>query len=432
MIKNYLKIALRNLMRNKFYSIINVFGLAIGIACFTLIVLFVRDELSYDSFHSKKDRIYRVCEELDVEEGQGENSSSQPFPVAQALMNDYPQLIEQTVRFFNFQEPSHTLQYKDTKINERKTFFADSSLFKVFDFPLVKGNPEKALSEINSIVLSQETARKYFGDEDPMGKILKFDGKIELMVSGIFEKLPSQSHIHFECLISFATLKKLLGQNINNKNWVWNPCWTYLLLKPGITPGELEKQFPDFIKKYFPDFIIPQARLYLQKLTDIHLSSKLDYELEPNSDKADIFIFGGIGIFILIIACINFMNLSTARSAKRAKEVGMRKVFGSYRSQLIQQFLGESMLLSFFALILAFGLLMVLMPVFNSFSGKEFSVSFFFDLNIVLLLLAITLAVGIVSGTYPALFLSAFEPTQVLKGTFSPGKKANYSGKVWW
>ena len=424
MIKNYLKIALRNLMRNKFYSIINIFGLAIGIACFTLIVLFVRDELAYDSFHSKKDRIYRLCEKLDAEEGQGENSSSQPFPVAQALMNDYPQLIEQTVRFFNFQEPSHTLQYKDIKINEKKTFFTDSSLFKVFDFPLLKGNPEKALSEINSIVLSQETAKKYFGEEDPMGKILKFDGKIELMVNGIFEKLPSQSHIHFDCLISFATLKKLLGQNINNKNWVWNPCWTYVLLRKGVKQKELEKQFPSFIKKYFPDFIIPQARLYLQKLTDIHLTSKLDYELEPNSDKADIFIFGGIGIFILIIACINFMNLSTARSAKRAKEVGMRKVFGSYRSHLIQQFLGESMLLSFLALIFALGLILVLMPVFNSFSGKSFSVSFFFDSNIVLLLLAITVIVGLVSGTYPALFLSSFEPTQVLKGTFSPGIKS--------
>ena len=424
MVKNYLKIALRNLMRNKFYSIINVFGLAIGISCFTLIVLFVRDELAYDGFHQKKDRIYRVCEKLDAEEGQGENSSSQPFPVAQSLMNDYPQLIQHTVRFFNFQEASHTLQYKDIKINEKKTFFADSGMFKVFDFPLLKGNPDRALNEINSIVLSQETARKYFGDEDPMGKIMKFDGKFEVMVSGIFEKIPTQSHIHFDCLLSFATLKNMLGPNIQSKNWVWNPCWTYVLLKPGINPTELEIQFPSFIKKYFPDFIVPQARMYLQKLTDIHLTSKLDYELEPNSDKDDIFIFGAIGIFILIIACINFMNLSTARSAKRAKEVGMRKVFGSYRSHLIQQFLGESMLLSFLALIFAFGLVVILLPVFNSFSGKTLSVSLFFDIKIVLLLVVVTLFVGIVSGTYPALFLSAFDPAKVLKGTFSPGRKS--------
>lgn len=421
---NYLKVALRNLKRNKFYTFINIFGLAIGIACFTLIALFVKDELSYDAFHSKKDRIYRVCEKLDAEEGQGENSSSQPFPVAQSLVNDYPQLVEAAVRFFNFQEPSHTLQYKEVKINEKHTFFADSNLFQVFDFKLLKGNPDKALSEINSIVLSQETARKYFGEEDPVGKILKFDGKLELMVSGVFDKLPSQSHIHFDCLISFVTLKNLLGPNIGSKNWVWNPCWTYILLKEGVKSGELEKQFPSFIKKYFPDFIVPQARLYLQKLTDIHLTSKLDYELEPNSDKADIFIFSAIGIFILIIACINFMNLSTARSAKRAKEVGMRKVFGSYRSSLIIQFLGESLLLSAFALILAFILLIGLLPLFNSFSGKQFSIFHFLEGTTLLSLLGITIIVGLISGTYPALFLSAFEPTKVLKGTFNPGSKS--------
>jgi putative ABC transport system permease protein len=257
-----------------------------------------------------------------------------------------------------------------------------------------------------------------------MGKILKFDGKLELMVSGVFDKLPSQSHIHFDCLISFVTLKNLLGPNIGSKNWVWNPCWTYVLLREGVRPEELERQFPTFIKKYFPDFIIPQARLYLQKLTDIHLTSKLDYELEPNSDKADIYIFSAIGIFILIIACINFMNLSTARSAKRAREVGMRKVFGSYRSGLVRQFLGESLLLSTMALVLAIILLLGLLPVFNSFSGKAFSTAHFLEWGTLIFLFGITLLVGILSGTYPALYLSAFDPTQVLKGTFSPGSKS--------
>lgn len=426
LIKNNLKIAVRNLRRNTFYSLITIFGLAIGIACFTLIVLFVRDELAYDTFHKKKDRIYRVCEKLDAEEGQGENSSSQPFPVAQALMNDYPHLVEQSVRFFNFQQPSHTLQYKDIKINEKRTFFADSGLFKMFDFPLLKGNKDKVLTEVNSIVLSQETARKYFGNEDPMGKMLRFDGNTELMVTGIFGELPTQSHIHFDCLISFSTLKTLLGPNIGSKNWVWNPCWTYILLKDQAKPEELEAQFPSFIKKYFPDFIVPQARLYLQKLTDIHLTSKLDYELEPNSDAADIFIFSGIGLFILIIACINFMNLSTARSAKRAREVGMRKVFGSYKSQLIRQFLGESVLLSYLSLLLAFVLVMALLPVFNSFSGKDFTVLAAFDSGIIMMLMALTLFVGLASGIYPALYLSAFEPTQVLKGTFSTAKAGQF------
>ncbi len=424
MISNYLKIAGRNLLRNKFYSGINILGLAIGIACFVLIMLFIRDELSYDTMHTKHNRIFRVCEKLDAEEGQGENSSSQPFPVGEAMRNDYPDLIEQSVRFFNFQQPIHTFQYKDIKINEKLSFFADSTVFKVFDYPLEKGNPDKALNGINSIVVTKELARKYFGDADPMGKILKFDGNIELMVTGVFAELPKQSHIHFDCLISFVTLKNLLGPNIGSKNWVWNPCWTYILLKDEASANELEKQFPAFIKKYFPDFIIPQATLYLQKLSDIHLNSKLDYELEPNSNKADIYIFGAIGIFILIIACINFMNLSTARSAKRAKEVGMRKVLGSYRSQLIKQFLGESMLLSFIALVFAIVLVILLLPVFNSFSGKELSIGLFSDIKLSVILLLVTILVGGISGVYPALFLSAFEPSKVLKGTFNLGKKS--------
>lgn len=425
-LKNYFKVALRNLMRNKFYSLINISGLAFGIACSVLIMLFIKDELAYDTFHSKKDRIYRVCEILDGEEGQGENSSSQPFPVAQSLINDHPDLVESAVRFFNFQEPTHTLQYKEIKINEKRTFFADSTLFDVFDFPLEKGDPKKALNGVNSIVLTKDLARKYFGNEDPMGKIIKYDGKAELMVTGVFKEIPKQAHFHFDCLISFHTLKQLLGPNIGSKNWVWNPCWTYILLKKDVTQKELERQFPEFIKKHFPDFIIPQATLYLQKLTDIHLTSKLAYEIEPNSDKSDIYIFGAIGIFILVIAGINFMNLSTARSAKRAKEVGMRKVLGSYRSGLIRQFLGESMLLSFIALLVAFGLIAGLLPAFNSLSGKELSLAAFTDIKIVCVLISITILVGVLSGIYPALFLSAFEPTVVLKGNFSHGTKSKF------
>ncbi|MBC7862899.1 MAG: ABC transporter permease [Bacteroidia bacterium] len=421
---NYFKIALRNLNRNKFYSTINILGLAVGISCSVLIMLFINDEFAYDTFHSKKDRIYRVCEILDGEEGQGEKSSSQPFPVGNALINDHPDLVQSYVRFFNFQESTHTLQYKDIKINEKKTFFADSTLFDVFDFPLEKGNPAKALNGINSIVISKKIAKKYFGDEDPMGKLLKFDGKVELMVTGVFKEIPTQSHIHFDCLISFQTLKQLLGPNIGSKNWVWNPCWTYILLKENVTQTELEKQFSNFIKKHFPDFIIPQATLYLQKLTDIHLNSDLAYELEPNSNKNDIYIFGAIGIFILVIACINFMNLSTARSSKRAKEVGMRKAIGAYRSQLIFQFLGESFLFSFIALIISFVLILALLPAFNSFSGKQLSFGTILELKTFSILFSITFLVGLVAGIYPAFFLSSFKPTEVLKSSFNQGAKS--------
>lgn len=423
---NYLKVALRNMRRNKFYASVNILGLAIGISCFALIMLFIIDELKYDKFNTRHERVFRVCEKLDAEEGQGENSSSQPFPVATALSNDYPHLVEHAVRLFNFQEPMHTLQYGDIKINEKKTFFADSGFFKIFDYKLNKGKKETALKNINSIVLTKEMAQRYFGTADPMGKILKFDGKLELMVTGVFDELPQQSHLHFDALISFVSLKQLLGPNIGSKNWVWNPCWTYVLLKPGVAPSELEKQFPFFIKKHFPDFIIPQATLYLQNLADIHLTSNLDYELEPNSSKQDIYIFAGIGFFILIIACINFMNLSTARSAKRAREVGMRKVLGSYRSDLIKQFIGESLLTSFFALVISVLLVLVFIPMFNSFSGKSLTFSALFEFKLLIMLLPVTVFVGFVSGIYPAFYLSSFEPTKVLKGMVTAGKKSKY------
>jgi putative ABC transport system permease protein len=256
--------------------------------------------------------------------------------------------------------------------------------------------------------------------------MMKFDGKLDLMVTGIFEPIPQQSHIHFDCLVSFSTLKNILGPNIGSKNWVWNPCWTYILLKDESSAASLEKQFPGFIKKYFPDFIIPQATLYLQKLTDIHLTSKLDYELEQNSDRADVNIFAAIGIFVLIIACINYMNLATARASKRAKEVGMRKVFGSFRKNLLQQFLGESVFVSLLALFSAILLVLVFLPAFNSLSGKEISFWSFLSGKFFIGLLFLTLLVGLLSGIYPALFLSSFEPVQVLKGTFKRGTRSRW------
>ncbi|QQS35417.1 MAG: ABC transporter permease [Ignavibacteriales bacterium] len=427
MFKNYLKIAFRNLLKNKIHSAINIAGLIIGITCVVLIFLFVSDELSYDRFHSKKDRIYRVIEKIDTE-GQGEESSSNPFPVGPTLYNDYPHLIEAYVRFFNFQAPSLTLQVGDKKINEKKIYFADSTLFKVFDFPLAQGNPSTALASPNSIILTKELARKYFGDSDPLNQTMLFEGQFSLKVTGVFDELPSQSHFNFECLISFTTVYNIYGQGINN-NWVWNPNWTYVLLKENIDPKELEAQFPEFIQKYYPAFIKPQITHYLQPLTDIHLKSDLDYEMQPNGDEADIYIFGIIGFLILFIACINFMNLATAKSVNRAREVGMRKVLGANRIQLIKQFLGESVLMSLIAVCVSILFIEILLPLFNSLSGKDLSAAFWSEPMIVAGLIIFGVIVGLIAGIYPAFFLSSAEPATVLKGTKKLGMKSEFFRK---
>lgn len=420
MLKNYLLIAYRNMIRGGFYSVLNILGLAIGLACFFLIALFVKDELSYDRFHSKHDRIYRVIGILELE-GQGEQSSSCPFPVAPALANDYPNLIEHAVRFFNFQDPQHTLKVGETRINESRIFLADSNVFEVFDFPLEEGDRTKALNEPNTIVLTRTLAVKYFGHEDPMGKTIKFDGVRDLMVTGILGEVPQQSHMHFDALISFSTLRSMMGNQ--QKNWVWNPNWTYVLLKDGVKPEQLEQAFPAFVNKYYPDFLKPQVTHLLQPLTDIHLHSKYSYEIEPNSDISLVYIFSVIGIFILLIACINFMNLATARSANRAKEVGVRKVAGADRVQLIRQFLSESMLLTGIAILLSLLIAQLLLPVFNTISGKQISASAFATPLLLLFLLVIGLATGLLAGIYPAFYLSSFQPVDVLKGKLSSGSR---------
>ncbi|MDX5347847.1 MAG: ABC transporter permease [Hymenobacteraceae bacterium] len=428
MLKNYLKVAYRNLLRHKFYSAITVLGLAVGITCTLFIVLFIQDELRYDRFHSKAERIYRVVEKLEMDGG-GEESVSQPFPVARMLRNDYPHLVEDVVRFFNFQQPRLTLAHEQRKFNEKGLFFADSTVFNVFDFELQQGNPATALAGPNKIVLTESLARKYFGTTDVMGKILKFEGQFDLLVTGVAADVPQQSHIHFDGLISFATATDaMMGGNTKvNKNWVWNPCWTYVLLKPEAQPQELEAAFPEFADKYFPEFMKGNISFYLQPLTRIHLHSDLDYEIEPNGNVVTLYILGAIGIFLLLIAAINFMNLTTARAAGRAREVGVRKATGAYRSQLIQQFLTESLLLTFVAVVLALALLEMLLPFFNNIADKQISANLLTNPALLIGLLAAGILTGIGAGMYPAFFLSAFNPVSVLKGKVTTGSRSSIS-----
>ncbi len=431
MFNNYLKIALRNIFKHKGYSLINIIGLAIGMACCLLILLYVNDELSYDRYHENADRIYRVIEEVRLE-GVGEESSSMPFPTGDTLPLEYPDAIEASVRFFNFQLPTMSVQYgtSDEKLfNEPRFFFADSAVFDVFSFEMIEGDPKKALEEPNTIVITEAMTKKYFEGENPMGKTLRWQNGVNLNVTGVLKNIPPNSHFQFDFLASFETLRRLFGGNLP-QGWYWNPCWTYILLKEGASPDALQAQFPALVQKYFPDSIKDKVVIKLQPLTDIHLFSHLDYEINPNSDISYIYIFSAIAVFVLLIACINFMNLATARSANRGREVGMRKVLGAYRTQLIKQFLGESMILCVIAAVLAVLIIETVLPAFNAFSGKVLSTDYFTDGRLLAGLILITLTVGILSGIYPAFFLSGFDPVKVMKGALERGGKSSAFRKV--
>ncbi|MEM8559653.1 MAG: FtsX-like permease family protein [Bacteroidota bacterium] len=434
MLRSYFTVAWRALRRQPGYAFINIFGLAIGIACFVLIVRYVQDELAYDQHHTNADRIYRVVE---IIEG-AEESASQPLPVGETIRTDHDAQVEASVRFFNLQQPTVTFEYRPPtdglvgadsaaavqagliRHNETRFFFADSSLFDVFDVELLAGDPSRALTEPNTLLLTPAMAAKYFGDADPIGQTLTFEGQGQFEVTGVVAPQPDQSHIQYDILGAFVTLNQWMGPNLTD-NYYWNPAWTYVLLREGVEPEALEVQFPAYVDRYFPDFIKADVRLYLQPLTDIHLRSALDFEMAPNSDIAYVYIFSAIAVFVLLIACINFMNLATARSAQRAKEVGMRKVLGAERSQLMSQFLGESILTTLAALVLAVPLILFLLPFLNELAGKSLSVNPLEHPTVPLSLLIVVLVVGVLSGLYPALFLSGFRPARVLKGDLRVG-----------
>ena len=426
MLKNYLRVAWRNVFRHKVHSFINVFGLAIGLASFVIIFLYVQDELSYDRYHDKADRIYRVNSDVKG----AEYAASMAFPVGSTLQSDYPNFVESYVRLFNFQAPTVAITYspdggEQLRFNESNFFFADSTLFDVFDFDLLVGDKNTALVQPNSILLTERMADKYFGNEDPVGKSIQLDnqGTINFTVAGILANPRTNSHFQYDFFGSMVTLDAFSGGPFQQNNWYWNPAWTYIVTPANVDIDTFKSFFPEFVDKYWPAFVKEQAEMYLQPLTDIHLTSRLDFEIRPNSDITYVYIFSAIALFILLIACINFMNLTTARSGQRAKEVGLRKVLGAVRPQLVRQFLSESILLVWLALIVAFPLVYLALPVLNSFAGKALIFSPIQNPLLFLGLGGIVLVVGSLSGLYPAFFLSSFQPVQVLKNMLTVGRR---------
>ncbi|MGD9346968.1 MAG: ABC transporter permease [Candidatus Aminicenantes bacterium] len=425
MFTNYIKITLRNLFRNKLYTFINVFGLAIGLAACLMIYLWVKDELSFDRFHTNAERIYRVERKFDFRDlhGQAPNTSG---PFGPALVADYPE-IENFVRI---DLDEYSIKDQRNIVHRQKLALADNSLFEVFDFRLEEGDSKTALSQPKSVVMTREQAAIYFGEDDVLGESLTvdWDGNLtDFRVTGILEEVPHNSHIHFDIIISMSSYS-----DESLTPWFNNFLYTYVLLREGISPEDMEKKLSAFLTKYmaaeFAGFVGPEVdvndvfQMKMNPLLDIHLRPAEEFEIAPQGSQTSVYIFSMIAILILVIACINFMNLSTARANKRAKEVGIRKTIGAYKDQLWRQFLSESVLLAFIALILAILLVRLFIPVFNALSNKPLYTGLLFIWPNWLILLGLTLFTGVLAGLYPAFYITAFEPAKVLKGSALSGR----------
>jgi len=434
MFKHNLKIAIRNILKYWKYSFINIGGLAIGLASFIFIVLYIEDELMYDKFHEKADRIYRV-NRLYNSNDVDEDAATVSFPCGPTLLLDYPGIVENQVRFFNQLRNQWFFDYQKSetetiRFNEPYFLLADSTVFDIFTFPFIAGDPKTALDRPGTIVVTESTAKRYFGDEPALGKVLRVEEGINFEVTGVIKDLPTQSHFKIDILGSLNTFRQFNPNGQFPQTWIWNPCWTYVLLHEGIDAKMLDERFPEFYQNHYNDLKDADVTLYTQALTDIHLKSHHVYEMRQNSNIVYVYMLSVIAAIILALACINFMNLATASSAGRAKEIGIKKVFGSYRKQLILQFLGEAVVQSFLAMLIALLIVELLLPGFNNFTGKFINPSFIVEIKIIGFILGMAFVVGLLAGVYPAFILSAFKPLKVLKGALKGGAKSGVARKV--
>jgi putative ABC transport system permease protein len=428
MLNNYFKIALRSIARNKLTSFINIAGLAFAMLCTLLIFMFIQDELSYDRYHSKAERIYRVTREFLSRDGSTSlHLGHVAPPFGPLLKHDFP----------DFEEVCRTLQTRallavqenateQKAFNEDNSFYAEPNLFNIFDIDVTAGNATTALTGPYKIMLSEETAQKYFDQASPIGKQLKLANNYNLEVTGVFKDFPSQSHWHPDVLISFSTLEDttIYGRRGLENNFGNNSFETFVLVKEPFDAAATQAQFPAFLDKNLAQvaaqFNQPTpsktSRLYLQKITDIHLHSHLDSEVETNGNITNVYMMGIIGLFIVLIACFNFINLATAQATKRSKEVGLRKVVGAFKQQLVNQYLSESVLVALFASILAMGFSWLGINWLNEFTDKQINPNLFSNVTFTLGLLAFALIVGLLAGIYPAFVISGFKPALTLKG----------------
>jgi putative ABC transport system permease protein len=433
MIKTYFKIAWRNLMKNKVFSFINVFGLSAGLACCMLIALYIHNETTYDSYHKQADNIYQVGTTF-IKGGQkDENKPNTPAPVAEGMKREFPEVVASTHILGLFADDKTLLQYNAGNNNAVKSFYetkgylTDSSFFSVFTYHFTEGDPVTAMNNPNSIVLNEEIAKKIFGNEPALNKVIHInsstDGSHDYKVTGVFRPSAKPSHIdgRFFMTIAGGDMEQYINQRPNDYA-TNNMFFTYLQLKPGSDYKKLEAKFPAFLEKYARKDLRAMGfdkKQFLIPLKEIHLSKLVDDNVTPQGSRTYLYILASIAIFTLLIACINFMNLSTARSSKRSAEVGIRKVLGAEKGTLIRQFLGESVFMSILAFVLGIGLLYLLLPYFNSASGRDLSFSITQNWPMLIGFLAMAIITGFIAGSYPAFYLSSFIPVKVLKGRMS-------------
>jgi putative ABC transport system permease protein len=431
MLKNYFTVAIRNILKYKFFSAINILGMTTGITACLFIVIYIADELSYDRFHAKADRIYQVGLHGKIG-GQDIRTANTCPPLYAALVEEVPGVDEATrvVPYFG----QCVVRNNEKVFIEEKVFFADSNFFSFWTFSMLQGDPKTALQEPNTIVLTEDMATKYFGTESPIGKLLVIgnDNK-SYKVTGLTPNCPTNSHFKYDILLSSQS-----SDNLKSGIWLNNYLFTYFVINKNGSIPAIEKKFDDLVVKYvgpevekFMGISLKAMKeqggaygYYTTKLTDIHLKSTSQGDIEPGGNMMYVYFFGGIGVFIVVIACINFMNLSTARSAGRAKEVGLRKTLGSLRGQMIAQFLSESIIYSFITVVLAVGLCAMLLPYFNLLSGKELGMHALASAPAIVGLIGLVIVVGLIAGSYPAFYLTSFNAVEVLKGKVRAGMKS--------
>ncbi len=428
MIRNYFTIALRNLRKKKLYSGVNILGLTVGMACSLLILLFVLNEFSYDTFHDGHEQIYRVTEKVVDKEGNiVENSAAVSWSVGPTLASEFPDA--KVTRMYQAwqKEPLMVLREEEKRFYEKGLFFVDTTFFDLFSFNLLTGDPETALVNPQSVVLSRSAAKRYFGEEDPYGKVIWLENKLPLTVTGIAEDAPANSHFHYDFLVPLLNIGDIFqatGNNWNWEGWYWNPVHTYIRLPERYEADQFRGMLTDFGQEHLPDQLRDMILFNIQPLADIHFSTDLYQELEPHRSRSSVYIAGCIALFILLIAGINFINLSTAMAVQRSKEVALRKVMGSSRKNLVMQFFGESILLCMISLILASGLVALSLGWFEGLIGNELNVDALITPQFILIAIGMTILFGLFAGFYPAILLSGFQPASILKS----GRASSASG----